>query len=406
MKIGIVSNLFPPFSVGGYEQLCGKVCDELAALGHEIVVLTSTYGGAASDPKTYVVERRLKLLANDRDIYQPFRADPEERVKISNANKRAVSEFQRRHKPDLWFVWNLFFLDDRLVDDLSLQGQPVVLFITDNWLIAARQPGAMEQFFARHVHGSEPFVPNAQKKGGGASLMKQRAIFGSRFVRDLYQSFGFDFEHHVVVHNGVHLPTVPPELLAPRTETREKRRLKILFAGRVVDLKGPQLIVAALPLIRARATHEVSLTIVGDSQDKAFASRLSAEIEASACADSITFQEPVSEEALLQVFNDHDVYVFPSLYEPFSLTLIHAIGAGIPTVATNVGGNSEIVKDGETGLLFDKDSPGELADAVMRLAEDGQLRTRISHKGRHVAQRFTFRRMMRRIENELARAIR
>lgn len=50
MKIGVVSNLFPPFSIGGYEQLCGKVCNELAALGHEIVVLTSTYGGRLPIP--------------------------------------------------------------------------------------------------------------------------------------------------------------------------------------------------------------------------------------------------------------------------------------------------------------------------------------------------------------------
>ncbi|BDV36180.1 glycosyltransferase family 4 protein [Methylocystis iwaonis] len=405
MKIGVVSNLFPPFSIGGYEQLCGKVCNELAALGHEIVVLTSTYGGAASDTNGYVVERRLKLLANEYDIYQPFRADPDERASITNANRLTVSDFQRRHQPDLWFLWNLFFLDDGIVDDLSLLGQPVVLFLTDNWLIAARQPNAMGQFFARCVHGSEQFSPDAQRKGDGA-VMKQRAIFGSRFMHDLYESFGFNFEYRVVVHNGVDLPTVPPELFVPRTETREPGRLKILFAGRVVDIKGPQLIVAALPLIRARASQTVSLTIVGDVQDKTFASRLNEEIAASGCADLISFREPVSEAVLLQVFNDHDIYVFPSLYEPFSLTLIHAIGAGIPTVATNVGGNDEIVMDGETGVLFHKNSPSELADAVVRLAEDGRLRSRISHKGRHVARRFTFRRMIRRIENELLRAIR
>lgn len=403
MKIGVVSNLYPPFSIGGYEQLCAKVCDELAALGHEIVVLTSTYGGPAPDIESQLVERRLKLQANEDDIYRPFSSSSSEIDAINQYNRLELSAFHERHKPDIWFAWNLYFLGDVFHDELSTFGKPVVLFLTDNWLIAAQKPDAVGRFFAQHVHGSEPFVPNVGMIRG-QSLLKQRAIFGSRFIRDFYISSGFTFSDQVVIHNGVALPIVPPEFFVRRSEPREAGRLKLLFAGRLVDIKGPQLIVAALPLIRELASGQVSLTIVGDTQDRTFISKLRAEIDASDCADLITFRDQVSEALLLPLFNDHDIYIFPSLYEPFSLTLIHALGAGIPTIATDIGGNSEIVKHGESGLLFDKSSPSELANAVLRVAGDGRLRTNLSKNGRHVAARFTFRRMITRIENELKKA--
>lgn len=404
VRIGVVSNLYPPHVIGGYEQLCGKVCDELAARGHEVVVLTSTYGGAATELEGQIVERQLKLLVNEDDIYRPFTASAQERDEINAYNRNTLAKFNNRYKPDLWFVWNLYFLDLTILDELSSFSQPVSLFLTDNWLIAAQQPHKLGRFFECYVHGPESFKPASDGMTAEAN-QPRNAIFGAHFMRNLYHHFGFRFQSEVVIHNGVQLPMLPSDLFVPRNKLREAGRLKLLFAGRVVDIKGPQLIVQALPTIRDSLDLDVSLTIVGDMQDKAFASSLLAAIDTAGCADLVTFREPVPEALLAPLFNDHDIYLFPSLYEPFSLTLIHAVGSGIPTVATDVGGNEEIVRNGETGLLFDKNSTSSLANAIIRLATDADLRNRVSVSGRLMAKRYTFRRMISRIETELQKTL-
>jgi glycogen synthase len=163
-----------------------------------------------------------------------------------------------------------------------------------------------------------------------------------------------------------------------------------------VDLKGAHDAVAAMPLIRPEETgaEKVRLTLLGDARDAAYAERLRREVAASGCADRIEVRPPVAEDALFDLFQRHDIYLFPSLYEPFSLTLIHALACGIPTAAARAGGNPEIVRDGESGVLFEKGEPADLARAVLRLARDPALRTRVSAGGRAAAHRFTFEAMV------------
>jgi glycogen synthase len=102
------------------------------------------------------------------------------------------------------------------------------------------------------------------------------------------------------------------------------------------------------------------------------------------------------------LFNGHDIYLFPSLYEPFSLTLIHALSFGIPTIASDIGGNVEIVRDRESGLLFKKGDSADLAAVVRFLATDGALRARLADGGRCSAARFTFEQMIAAMEDFLA----
>ena len=112
----------------------------------------------------------------------------------------------------------------------------------------------------------------------------------------------------------------------------------------------------------------------------------------------------VPEAGLPALFAAHDIYLFPSLYEPFSLTLIHALACGIPTIASRAGGNPEIVEDGETGLLFRQGDAAELARAIGRMVREPRLRARVALQGRAAGRRFTFRRMADGMESFLEHA--
>jgi glycosyltransferase involved in cell wall biosynthesis len=83
------------------------------------------------------------------------------------------------------------------------------------------------------------------------------------------------------------------------------------------------------------------------------------------------------------------------------LTLIHALAAGIPTVASRTGGNGEIVTDGVTGLLFSKGEPADLARRIARLRDDSALRVRLASEARRFSRGFTFERMVDGMETYL-----
>ena len=404
MRVLILSNLYPPNVIGGYERLCFEVTEGLAALGHEMTVLTSRYGGRAAEYPGQRILRELDLLTGP-DIYTPFAGSDADRSAINEANLRTLGRVLAEVRPDVVFAWNLFFLDASMLDALERSPVRTVVMLTDVWLLSMRNPPFWPAFFASSVLGDAPFQPPpppgaAQRLRALLSRLAGRgsrleAVFGASYVRDLYAAAGIRFDRNRIIHNGVKQGAYSAQS-ADRTRLASPGTLRLLFAGRLVDLKGAHTAVAAMPLLdpAALGVARVELTLVGDTQDAAYMRQLDAAITQSGRGDCISLQPVVPEAQLPALFGAHDIYIFPSLYEPFSLTLIHALALGIPTVASETGGNPEIVRDGETGLLFRKGDPAALSATVQRLATDGALRARLAARGREVAAGFTFERMV------------
>ncbi len=411
MRILVLSNLYPPNVVGGYERLCFDVTAGLAALGHDMVVLTTRYGGKLAEYPRQRVLRQLDLLTGP-DIYTPFPGTVEDRAAANQSNLATLHRVLDEVRPDVVFAWNLFFLDASILQSLERSAIRTVVMLTDNWLLVMRNPIFVRDFFADHVHGGKTFSP--PRPPGLWHRMRRRvartpakgieAIFGAEFMRGFYAAGGCTFDRAVVIHNGVRQAGHGATPLVDRTHLVQPGTLHLLFAGRLVDLKGAHTAVAAMALLdpRALGVERIQLTLLGDSQDAAYAAQLNEAIGQSGQAANITLAPTVPEDELATLFDSHDIYLFPSLYEPFSLTLIHALALGIPTIASRVGGNPEIVRHGESGLLFDKGDAAGLADAVRRLAADGPLRARLAKAGRRAAGRFTFERMVMRMADFLA----
>ena len=420
MRILVLSNLYPPNVVGGYERLCHEVSTELARRGHEVTVLTSRYGGEVADYPGQRVLRELDLLTGP-DIYAPFPGTAADRAAVDARNLGILRRVLDEVRPDVAFAWNLFFLDASLLAALEASDARTVVMLTDNWLLVMRNPEFVGAFFRDMVHGSTPFVPppplpawravagrakrGLQRLAGIAPPRKLEAIFGSRFMRDFYAAGGSLFRTHRVIHNGVRQVPRGDAAVPDRSRLVQPGTLCLLFAGRLVDLKGADTAVEALRLLdpRALGMERITLTVVGDAQDAAYVRRFAEAVARSGRAGEIELRPVVAEAELPGLFDAHDIYLFPSLYEPFSLTLIHAHACGIPTIASRAGGNPEIVRDGESGLLFDKGDAADLARAVARLVRDPALRARLAAEGGKAGQRFTFERMTEEMERFLGR---
>ena len=396
MKVLFVSNLYPPSVVGGYERLCSDVATSFVARGHEVTVLTSCYGHNVSRHSGQIVHQALQLLIGE-SIYASFSGSPAQRDAINTANITTAQRVIDEARPNAIFCWNLYGLDRSLFDALLASGVPLVVMLTDNWLISMIEPEFLNRYFDAQVFAvsyGESFL--AEVRTSYQEQMACAAIFGAAFMQDLYKQAGITFARSAVVYNGVVQPARPLTDFIDRTQLVREGLFNVLFAGRIVDVKGAHTAIAALSILSAArdANPRVRLTIVGDSRDLEYVAGLHKMAEELGCARDIEFRSPVREDALFALFQSYDAYVFPSLYEPFSLSLIHALAAGIPTVASDAGGNREIVRDGDTGLLFRRGNAGELARALHRLITSPDLRASLALRARAIAAEFTFERMV------------
>lgn len=407
MKFFFISNLYPPNTVGGYERLCHENALALSGRGHDVFVLTSSYGNKKADYPGITVDRSLQLLADHADIYRPFHAKAPERERINQHNIQQLQHQMQEQKPDIIFVWNLFFLDRSFFDALQHIGSRVVFLLTDNWLLCFLRPDYWQTYFSENVLPSFSWKRQLKStlfrlfsgKRNNQVQIRGRAIFPSRFMQNLYSQGGIGFRDSTVIHHGVNLAIHDHGAYRERSTLCSPGKVKLLFAGRVVEIKGVHTILEAMPEIKRSLTeYDVRLDILGDSQDQQYLERLRKLAGSLDILDRITFLSPVPEAELFNLFQQYDLYLFPSLYEPFSLTLIHALEAGIPTIASDAGGNPEIVFPGRTGLLFSRGEARSLAKAVIKLVRNGSLCQRISKGARNISHDYTFTRMIKRIE--------
>lgn len=152
--------------------------------------------------------------------------------------------------------------------------------------------------------------------------------------------------------------------------------------------KGLKYLVRAWPAVRDRRP-KARLVVVGSGEEE---SMLRAEARGAGVESSVTF--PGFQSDVSHWLAAFDVYVQPSVMEGMGTSVLDALAAGKPVVATRVGGIPEIVEDGETGLLVPPSNPDALATAVLRLIDDANLAARLASSGaRRVRAAFTADRM-------------
>lgn len=173
-------------------------------------------------------------------------------------------------------------------------------------------------------------------------------------------------------------------------------RPRIGYVGRLAPQKRPDVLVEAFGLMRERA----ELVVVGDGPDRALVERA---VEASPARDRITLRGFVAHDAVPGVLAALDVLVLPSAYEEMGSVLTEAMAAGLPVVASDVGGIPTVVRDGVTGLLVPPLDPPALAAALDRVVGDAALRARLAAGARARADEYAWPRLAGRVAGVYAR---
>jgi glycosyltransferase involved in cell wall biosynthesis len=162
----------------------------------------------------------------------------------------------------------------------------------------------------------------------------------------------------------------------------------IVCVARLRAQKNHEVLLDALSLVREHLPS-VRLRLVGDGERR---EALQAKVRQTGLEDCVEFLGSV--EDVWPVLADAQVFVLASYYEPLGIAALEAMAAGLPVIASRVGGLREIVDDGTTGLLVAPGDVDELATSIRRVLSDPALAGRMSERAREAADGYRAERMV------------
>jgi len=232
------------------------------------------------------------------------------------------------------------------------------------------------------IHGHTNFLKNnfRAKLYYRIQNCSDRVITVSNSIKNhLITSGGINLDKITVIHNGIDLTRIKPI-----SSSRESKKMELglshsdLIVGCVGNLrpvKGHKYLIQSMPLILKKFSN-VQFVLVGDGALRAELERLASEFNVKDKVIFLGYRKDVSE--LMPIF---DIFVSPSLSEGLSNVILEAMVAKKPVVATNVGGNPEVIEDGKTGILVRPNDPQALGKALITLLDDKRKRWEMGTQG-------------------------
>ncbi len=391
MNILIISNLYPPHILGGYEILCAQVVDHLKSRGHQIHILTSDHGKAFSDN---TVTRTLKVY-QAFDKVAPFLRSA--RIRTARHNEGVTIKVLKEKNPDVVFIWSLLRLTPASAHVAQRIGFPTVYTFNDENITSFSFHNFT--FYPKQAIHSILDLLNPLITLRGLDFTYSTCI--SKILKNNLLAKKLPIKDSRIIYQGIPIEQFPLKensgIISPHT--------KILYVGQLHSYKGVHTIFEALSILeKGNRLGFCSLTIVGKGTDeytqrlKDLASQLKLPVE---------FKGLVPHDLLSQLYRDMDIFIFPSIWEePFGLTHLEAMASGLPVISTVNGGQGEFLKNGENALTFPPDDPTQLALQIEKLIGDPKLFKKLSQQGRlTVENQFTFDRYIDELEALLTSSV-
>ncbi len=392
MRICLITEYFPPHAPGGAEWSTDALARALAGRGQCVFVITPNYGAAPREERDGFTVLRFPFPLKRR----PGRGTIPRRYLVNPFfylyAGLVVARVARRESANLLHVQNKHMLIPGVLAR-ALTGLPVIATIRDGSIIDAapmclhhgdRMPadcGVVKlwrdcsvEYFDLYAKGTRSRLGTklAFLYGWLDARLKQRflrrmdAVVGvSQGILDIYRRSGVldGVARLRVVHTipPVGGPPAPEEVEAMRRRLGLEGTRMVLYVGKFSPGKGVADLVAAARRV-APSIPDACFVFVGEGElpsGEPFIRRLG----------------PMANRDVLALYPLADVVVVPSVIpDALSRVILEAMCAGRPVIATRVGGTPELVLDGKTGLLVERNDPAGLAAALLLILRDDALR--------------------------------
>jgi len=403
MRILFISNLYPPHDLGGWEQNCQEIVERLQARDHTCQVITSRYGMEGASSQENGVTRALYLEA-DVHYYRPldfFLKRPWQ----ERANRHALRCALDTFKPDAVFIWGMWNLS-RQVAYWAEQWLPgrVAIAVAGYWPI---EPGVHESYW--QLPARRPWAETLKsftRYLALRTLARERQIYSlsfeqvacvSDYVRSKLAAAGALPHGARVIYNGIN---PQPFLQAALTRKLHCDEMRLVYVGGLIPQKGVLTAIEALGLLQQRSqADKLRLTVVGGGHPD-YEARLQRRVAELDLNERVIFRGRVPREQIADILASHDVFLFTSVYEePIARTVMEAMATELVVVGSEVGGQVEMLADGENSLTFQPGDAEGLARQIQRLLDEPELPPCLAEAGKKmVLERFTLERMVGEME--------
>ncbi len=403
MRILTLTNLYPPFYVGGYELRCAAITDALRRRGHEVQVLTSNHGLDTQPPLADQPHVRRELRIHG--YYGHPWLGISHLQHLEKHNNQTLRDAVTRFRPDVVHVWCMNGLSKSLCLTLQELNIPTVYDVSDHWILRGlkadvwldwwnRRGGSLSSRTQRCLWSLlgrrqrlQPIAPTNPVR----DIRFRRLYFTSARLRELTAAQGYNVDHGEVIHCPV-----DTALFCGNPADREPRRW--LWVGRLAEDKGIHTALRALAMLKEQ--FQGGLRIYGKG-DAAYVEQLKR--FASDHALPVSWHSATPAE-MPEVYRSHDALLFTSEWEePFALTPLEAMSSGLPVIGTMTGGSRELFRHGENSLTYDAGDAAQLAERILHLQQDHPLRHRITEAGQQeVRARFAMKAIVDQVEDFLS----
>jgi glycosyltransferase involved in cell wall biosynthesis len=375
LEIGFISSEYPPRMLGGLgshvEQLTAALAQHPDVVNLDLFLPNS--GPGMADYQQAPPGIQLKPLASSRGVDNPTYDVPVSWLKFANAAA------------------------DR-VDGLIADGASIDILHCHDWVtvlagLRCRWRHNIPLVFHVHLPNREPLAASVEDLGlVCADVITVNSEAARSELQDRARKLGAPPKPIRVIKNGVDLDVYRPREDWPADEGY------ILFVGRIVKQKGIEYLLRAFYYVVHRFP-DVKLKIVGKGDLLPYIQRLCTNLVLS--ADQVVFVNPsqwLTRHETAELYQGARIVVLPSIYEPFGMTALEALACQRPVVASRVGGLPEIVQHGINGFLAEPQDELDLAQWLMTLLSNADLRSSLGRAGRahlgpefrwnHIAEQF------------------
>lgn len=409
VRILVLTNLYPPHFIGGYELICQTVVETLRERGHALAILTSDHTVASAGPESAQLPVERSLAING--LYgHPWRGFREIRW-LEKRNNDALRAALARHQPDLVYVWNMGGLSKSMLFSLQARGVPTVYYLSDHWISRAAESDVWIRWWnhaglpcTRRLLRGCLELTGARKRWDALAptaplqhLRFERIYFCSRALRQSTAAAGYDVGHGAVIPCPVH-----PRYFQGDSPPLKRQLQRLLYVGRLSADKGVLTALRALALLQGQ--WDGQLTICGRG-DPSYVAGLQQFIREHRL--NVTIKAAALDE-MPHVYRTHDLLLFTSEWEePFALTPLEAMACGRPVIGTTTGGSAELFRHRENSLTYAAGDARQLALCIREFASDFNLRVCCARTGLAEArQRFAASVIVDQIEDYLQESLR
>jgi glycosyltransferase involved in cell wall biosynthesis len=355
MRIAILVPLFPPKWLAGTEIATYNTARHLVKRGHEVHVITS-------------LDRELPKEGVEQGFYVHRVGFPRLRFLGTALFWLKALLRLKRLKPDI------------------VHGQSIAMGVVG--FLAKK---LLKKPYVVYGRGTEVYLPWLFKKLISRLVLKN-AEAAMALTQDMKREMQKSWNRDIwVIPNGIDLERFDN---LPRDEMRVKLRAKagerlILFVGRFRPEKGVKYLVEAMAIVRQNY-RSARLLLVGEGPEEDSLRQLARQLDS---GDYLEFVGQIQNEEVPQYMAAADIFVLPSLAEGFPVTVLEAMASGLPIVATRAGGLPEIIEDGHNGFLVEPKNLEQIADRLLQLLGNDELRARFSANNRGKAKGYGWERV-------------